>query len=109
MLGPYRFLKNWAKPAPDPSVLAFLKGRFDGSLAILAKRLATRPFVLGERPTIADISMVAYLYYPPEEFGFDVRKDNPSVSAWLDRISSLPNWKHPYDLMPGRLLPESSS
>src|SRR4029077_18706016 len=26
-LGPYRFLKNWAKPVPDPAVLAFFKGR----------------------------------------------------------------------------------
>src|SRR5712692_7585073 len=60
-LGPYRFLKNFAKPAGDPAVLAFLKGRIDGSLAIVNKRLATRPFVLGARPTIADLSLVAYL------------------------------------------------
>ena len=33
--------------------------------------------MLGERPTIADISLVAYLYYPPEEFGFDIAKDYP--------------------------------
>src|SRR5699024_7785175 len=51
-LGPYRFLRNWAKPAPDPSVFAFLKGRIDGNLAILAKRLEKAPFLLGERPTI---------------------------------------------------------
>ena len=40
-LGPYRFLKNWAKPAPDPAVLAFLKARIDSSLGIINKRLAT--------------------------------------------------------------------
>src|SRR5262245_14468517 len=56
-LGPYRFLKNFAKPAGDPAVMAFLKGRFDGSLAIVDKRLGERAFVLGERPTIADISL----------------------------------------------------
>jgi len=39
-------------------VLAFLKGRIDGNLAALEKRLAGRSFVLGERPTIADISLV---------------------------------------------------
>src|ERR1700755_1566074 len=69
-LGPYRFLKNFARPAGDPAGLAFLKGRIDGNLAILDKRLADRPFVLGTRPTIADISLCAYLYYPAEEFGF---------------------------------------
>src|SRR5256885_6893153 len=71
-LGPYRFLRNFAKPAGDPAVMAFLKGRIDGNLAIVDKRLSTRSFVLGERPTIADVSLVAYLYYPAEEFGFDI-------------------------------------
>ena len=41
-LGPYRFLKNFAKPAGDPAVMAFLKGRIDGNLAIVDKRLAER-------------------------------------------------------------------
>jgi len=100
-LGPYRFLKNFAKPAPEANVFAFLKGRIDGALAIVNKRLERSPFLLGERPTTADISMVGYLYYPDEEFGFDIRKDHPAIGPWLDRISALPNWKHPYELMPG--------
>ncbi len=100
-LGPYRFLRNFAKPAGDPAVLAFLKSRIDGNLAIVDKRLATRPFVLGERPTIADVSLVAYLYYPPEEFGFDIAAAHPSIGQWLDRVKALPGWKHPYELMPG--------
>ena len=41
-LGPYRFLKNFAKPAGDPAVMAFLKARIDGNLAIVDKRLAGR-------------------------------------------------------------------
>src|SRR5205085_4608321 len=68
-LGPFRFLKNFARPAGDPGVLAFLKGRIDGNLSIVNKRLAASRFILGERPTIADISLTAYLYYPAEEFG----------------------------------------
>jgi glutathione S-transferase len=100
-LGPYRFLKHLAKPAGDPAVLAFLKGRIDGNLAIVDKRLSTRAFMLGERPTIADISLVAYLYYPAEEFGFDIAGTHPSIGKWLDRVKALPGWKHPYELMPG--------
>ncbi|MDB5598313.1 MAG: Maleylacetoacetate isomerase [Xanthobacteraceae bacterium] len=104
-LGPYRFLKNFAKPAGNPDVMAFLKGRIMGSLGILDKRLAGRAFVLGERPTIADLSLVAYLYYPAEEFGFDIAADFKNIGAWLDRVKALPGWKHPYDLMPGHPLP----
>ena len=100
-LGPFRFLKNFARAAAEPEVLKFLKGRIDASLAIVDKRLAGRAFILGERPTIADISLCAYLYYPAEEFGFDIRATYPNITAWLDRIKALPRWVHPYELMPG--------
>jgi glutathione S-transferase len=100
-LGPFRFLKNFAKPAGDPAVMAFLKARIDGNLGIVNKRLQKAPFLLGERPTIADVSMTAYLYYPSKEFGFDIGKDHPAIGAWLERMKALPGWKHPYQLMPG--------
>jgi glutathione S-transferase len=103
-LGPYRFLKNWAKPAPDPAVPAFFKGRIDGNLGIINKRLTSRPFMLGDKPTIVDVSLAGYLYYPPEEFGFDIAKEHPAIGAWLDRVKALPGWAHPYDLMPGHPL-----
>jgi glutathione S-transferase len=104
-LGPYRFLRNFAKPHGDPGAMAFLKERFDGSLAILEHRLSLRPYVLGDRPTIADLSLVGYLYYPTEEFGFDIAGTHPHIAAWLGRIRALPGWKAPYDLMPGHPLP----
>ena len=100
-LGPFRFLKNFAKPAGDPAVMAFLKGRAQGNLAIVNKRLTDRKFLVRDKPTIADVSMTGYLYYPAEEFGFDIAKDYPAIGAWLERMKALPGWKHPYDLMPG--------
>jgi glutathione S-transferase len=100
-LGPFRFLRVIAKTPGDPAVLAFLKGRIDGNLAIVNKRLSSHKFLLGDRPTIADVSMTGYLYYPAEEFGFDIGKDHPAIAAWLDRMKALPGWKHPYELMPG--------
>jgi len=105
-LGPFRFLKNFARPAGDPAVLAFLKGRIDSSLAILDKRLSKAPFMLGDRPTIADISLCAYLYYPAEEFGSDIAAEHKNIEAWLNRIKALPGWAHPYKLMPGYPLPQ---
>jgi len=99
-LGPYRFLKTLARPA----VLAFFKGRIDGNLAIINKRLDGRQYLIGDKPTIADVSLCGYLYYPAEEFGFDIAKDHPAIGAWLTRMKTLPGWKHPYDLMPGHPL-----
>ena len=100
-LGPFRFLKNFAKPAGDPAVMGFLKARIDANLAIVNKRLEKAPFLLGDKPTIADISICGYLYYPAEEFGFDIAKDYPAIGKFLDRMKALPGWGHPYDLMPG--------
>jgi glutathione S-transferase len=100
-LGPFRFLKNFAPKPADPAVMAFMKARIDGALAIVNKRLSGRQFLASDKATIADISMTGYLYYPAEEFGFDIAKEHPAIAAWLERIKALPGWKHPYDLMPG--------
>ncbi|HET9716558.1 MAG TPA: glutathione S-transferase [Pseudolabrys sp.] len=100
-LGPFRFLKNFAKPAGDEKVLAFLKGRAEGNLSIVDKRLSGREFLVSDRPTIADVSMTGYLYYPAAEFGFDIASQYPSIGAWLQRMKALPGWKPPYELMPG--------
>jgi glutathione S-transferase len=100
-LGPYRFFRNFARPLGEPALLEFLKGRAQGALAIVDKRLSRRPYLLGAEPTIADVSMTSYLYYPPEEFGFDIAAQHQNIGAWLARMKTLPRWGHPYDLMPG--------
>jgi glutathione S-transferase len=84
--------------------MAFLKGRIDGNLAIVDQRLAKVPFLLGNQPTIADVSLAGYLYYPAEEFGFDIGTQFKHIAAWRDRMQGLPGWAHPYDLMPGHPL-----
>jgi glutathione S-transferase len=98
-LGPYRFLRNFA-PSRDPGAEAFLKGRLDNSLGIIDKRLAQGPYLLGGRPTLADLSLAAYLFYPPDEYGFDIAGAYPAIGAWTERIKALPGWRHPYELMP---------
>jgi len=100
-LGPYRFLKNFAKPAGAPPVMDAFKARALGALGIVNKRLEKTPFLVGDRPTTADVSLTGYLYYPAEEFGFDIAKDYPAIASWLQRMRALPGWAHPYDLMPG--------
>jgi glutathione S-transferase len=100
-LGPYRFFKNFAPKPADPAVVEFLKGRVLAALGIVNKRLEKSLFLVGDRPTIADVSMTGYLFYPAEEFGFDIAADHPAIAAWLERMCALPGWGHPYDLMPG--------
>lgn len=97
-----RFMLAFAKTGDTP-VTEWLKSRIGSALGVLERRLEGRDFVLGERPTIADLSLCGYLYYP-EDLGFE-REAYPRIAAWLGRIAALPRWRLPYDLMPGHPLP----
>jgi glutathione S-transferase len=100
-LATLRFMKSFGPTAPDPAVANFLRGRIDNAFGIAEKHLANRDFIVGDEPTIADISMCGYLFFPPEESGYDVRKDYPSMARWLTKLERLPGWKPPYELLPG--------
>jgi glutathione S-transferase len=103
----YRFMKAFGATAPDPAVMAFLKSRIDGAFGIADKLLATRDFMVGNAPTIADISMCAYLCYPKEESGYDIPAQFPNIARWLDRVRAIDGWANPYDVLPGeRIAPK---
>ena len=97
-IGTCRFLMNFLPHEKRPEgVIPFLQGRLKAAYTILNDHLADRTWVAGDAVTIADLSCAGYLYYP-EPYGF-TRTDWPHIDAWLTRISDLPGWKHPYDLM----------
>ncbi len=97
-IGTCRFLMHFLPPEKRPAeVIAFLQGRLKAAYRVLDGQLAGRDWIAADRPTIADLSCCGYLYYP-EPFGFD-RADWPAIAAWMDRVSDLPGWKPPYDLM----------
>ncbi|PYC49143.1 glutathione S-transferase [Litorivita pollutaquae] len=97
--GMQRFLMNFLPEEKRPAeVIAFNAGRLKAALQTLNTALEGRAWLVGDDVTIADLTCCGYLYYP-EPFGFD-RADYPNIDAWLTRMSDLPNWQHPYDLMP---------
>lgn len=99
-VGMTRFLMNFLPEDKRPAeVIGFMQGRLKAAYATLNAALETRDWLVGDAITTADIACCGYLYYP-EPFGFD-RADWPHIDAWLTRISDMPGWKHPYDLMPG--------
>jgi glutathione S-transferase len=103
----YRFLRSFT-PAPGEGVLAFFRGRMDGALAIAERRLERQRFIIGDEPTIADLSCCGYLFFPAEETGYDLPRSHPAVAAWLERIVTPPGWRGLYDLLPGpRFTPPS--
>ncbi|MDZ7938597.1 MAG: glutathione S-transferase [Rhodoferax sp.] len=103
----YRFSKSFGPAAPDPAVMAWLKGRMEAAFDIVNMHLAGRSFVVGDTPTIADFSMSGYMFYPPEESSYPLDRRFPHIAAWVERMKALPGWLAPYDLMPGeRIAPK---
>lgn len=80
-----------AGAAADGQVM--LRKRFNADIARLDAELADgRAFILGDSLSVADLSLCGYLFWPDEA----KVAIPPYVQAWLDRISALPGWHHPY-------------
>ncbi len=71
---------------PDPrcaDIATLLFGRMDS-------HLATRSFLTGEQPTIADVALYSYSSHAPE--GGIALQAYPQLRAWLARIEALPGF-----------------
>jgi glutathione S-transferase len=101
----YRFMRTFVKE-PEEAVMKFLRGRAEAAWGVLNAHLSGRRYVVGERLTIADLSLCGYLFFP-DEIGVDW-STYPSLRDWLDRLRAEPRWVHPYGLMPGHPLPGAS-
>lgn len=94
-----RFLFCLKKTGETP-VTEFLRERATAAYRIVDTHLASTPFMVGGRLTIADLSLAGYVFMP-EDTGIAVAEFT-HIEAWKARLQAVPGWKHPYDLMPGR-------
>ena len=103
-LGTLRFLVAFAKTGETP-VTEFLRARVMAALAIVEKHLDTRQFMIGDAPTIADISMCGYIFHP-EGCGIDFTEFH-NLERWKADMARIPGWKMPYDMI-ARAAPKRS-
>jgi glutathione S-transferase len=92
-----RFLVGLQKNGESP-VTEFLRGRSKAAFAVVDKHLAVSDFLVGNRLTIADLSLAGYIFFE-EETGM-ILEDYSNILAWRARIAAMPGWKAPYDLVP---------
>ncbi len=64
-----------------------MKGGY-AALDVMERHLATRAFLVGDRYTLADISLYAYTHVA-HEGGFDL-EPYPAIRAWLERVAGQP-------------------
>ena len=91
-------------PAELAAVMLGMGKRARAAWSVLDAHLAGRRYVVGDRLTIADLSICGYLFFD-DEIGVDWKAAYPNIAAWLARIRDVPRWRHPYDLMPGHPRP----
>lgn len=92
-----RFMRHFRGKKGDPAA-EFLYSRARDAWKVLETHLAGREWVAAPRPTIADLSLCGYLFWP-DQIDMD-RGEFPAISAWLERIAALPGWAAPEALMP---------
>jgi glutathione S-transferase len=100
-----RFMRSIARTG-ETEVTDFLHKRATAAWSILDRHLRDRDFVVGGRPTIADLSLAGYLFYDGE-IGIETA-DYPALAAWRERIRALPGWRHPYEILPSAPVATSS-
>ena len=92
-----RFMRHFRGKKGDPAA-EFIYSRAQDAWKVLEAHLANREWVAAARPTIADLSLCGYLFWPQQ---IDVDwNDYPAIGRWLDRIRNLPGWAAPEALMP---------
>jgi glutathione S-transferase len=64
--------------------------RAEGLFQFMEVELGRTPFLVGERPTLADVAHYAYVARAPE--GLVSLQPYPAIRAWLARIEALPGF-----------------
>ena len=92
-IGATRF---WTMTGRDPALAAARFPLGEGALEVLEDHLASRSFLVGERCSIADLSVFGYTHVSPDA-GYELDR-YPSVAAWLGRVRNQPGFIE--DLVP---------
>ncbi|MCE9673394.1 glutathione S-transferase family protein [Myxococcus stipitatus] len=87
-VGTARFWKLTGRARFHPEALALRVESGRRALTTLERHLQDHTFLVGERPTVADIGLQAYVHVAPDA-GIPL-EPFPSINAWLARVKALP-------------------
>jgi len=83
-----RFWVAFAESTPPPAEIETRRQAGHRALAALERGLGDRPFLVGDRFSIADIALYAYTHVAPEG-GFELG-GYPAICKWLERVAAQP-------------------
>ena len=82
----------------EPPVIENYKTDGEAGLAVLEAHLGKHAWLVGGKPTIADIDCYGVVHYAP--IGFDLAK-YPKLADWKNRFEALPGFGAPEQIIPG--------
>ena len=82
----------------DAAVMAHFRPLAEGALSFIDKALEGREWLVGDACSIADIGCWGRMVFMAEG-GFDITRW-PSLVAWSHRLTAMPGFALPYDLIP---------
>jgi glutathione S-transferase len=74
----------------SPEAAEAVRTLVDKQLAVLEKHLGAKPYLAGDAPTVADITLFALFQFCRERLGAPFGKEYPGLDAWYERFSRLP-------------------
>src|SRR5580765_2148775 len=86
--------------ASHPEVIAEYRPKAEAALSFVDDTVRDRPFLLGDRCTIADIGCWGRMVFMAEG-GFEIGRW-PHLDAWANRLKAMPGLALPYDLIPSK-------
>jgi len=81
-------------------VIAEFRPRAEAALSFVDKTVKERPFLVGDKFTIADIGCWGRMVFMAEG-GFEIERWR-QLGAWAARINAMPGFALPYDLIPSK-------
>jgi GST-like protein len=96
MMGQLSHFKNYAPEADQAYGFKRYKGESERTLAVLERRLADRPYIMGEAYTIADMQAFPWILLT-KSLGASLA-DFPAVTDWRQRIKERPAVQRAIDL-----------
>lgn len=74
-----------------PAVAEVMRANVDQQLAVLEEHIGTGTFLVGEQPTIADITLFSFTQAFKTRMDTDLTEGYPRLSAWYERFAKRPS------------------
>jgi glutathione S-transferase len=86
------------RPDVDRQIVDYFKPGAEAALDFIDRSLAGRQWLVGERCTIADLGCFGRMVFMTE--GGMSLEGRSNARAWWDRLTAMPGFALPYDLIP---------